>query len=221
LPTTNAVIEEWRFSLGQLHDFYVTRRPPLRVFYPALFLFFVLVNDLCYWLAMTTAFPDLVTGYFSGYYFKIQFPVALLGALFDSLSFFVTLHIVRRALVSTTARSFIGHLSIDLVIAVLATFWVLFVFVFSSWLMRHFDGVADVRAMAERQAVYQDRVMDALQQPTRNLRNIYFGLVMGTSAMLPTVIHVTMALQAVVDAGDGMLNRLFGRRRPEGAGPSA
>jgi len=210
--TTNPIIDEWRFSLRRLLDVYERKRPRLLLFFPALFLFFVLVNDLSYWLAISIAFPELLRGDLAGYYFKIQFPVATLGAVFDSLSFFVTLHVVRRALQSPSTSRFIGHLAIDLLIAALATLWVLFVFAFSSWLIRHFDAVADLRGIAERRAVYQDRVMDAVRAPTQNTRNIFFGLVMGTSAMIPSVIHLTMALQAVIDAA-------FGRRSaPEGEG---
>ena len=195
------VIEEWRFSLRRLYEVYETRHPSLYVFYPTLFLFFVLVNDVSYWLAMITAFPDLLVGEFGVYYFKIQFPVATLGALFDSLSFFVTLHIIQKALTSPSTSRFIGHLSIDLVIALLATLWVLFVFSFSSWLIRHFDVAADIQELAARQSVYQDRVIAALQEPTRNLRNIYFGLVMGMSAMIPSCVHLTMAMRSVFTAG--------------------
>jgi len=201
LFNTDLIIEEWRRSLRGVLDYYDTHHPPLWAFLPALFLVFVLVNDLSYWVAMNIAFPWLVTGEYATYYFKIQFPVATLGALFDSVSFFVTLYIIRRALDSTSAWSFLGHLSIDLVIALLATLWVLFVFVFSSWLIRHVDVTADVRELAERRAVYQDRVMDAVRAPRQNTRNIFFGLVMGTSAMIPSVIHITMALQAVLDVG--------------------
>lgn len=200
---SHPVVEEWRFSLRRLHEWYERRRPSPYVFYPALFLFFVLLNDASYWLAMITAFPELLVGRLGAYYFKIQFPVATLGALFDSLSFFVTLYIIRKALTSSSTSRFIGHLSIDLVIALLATLWVLFVFSFSSWLMRHFDASADIQGLAARQSVYQDRVVDAVQNPTRNLRNIYFGLVMGTSAMIPSCVHLVMAARALVTAAFG------------------
>ena len=86
-------------------------------------------------------------------------------------------------------------------IALLATLWVLFVFSFSSWLIRHFDVAADIQELAARQSVYQDRVVAALQEPTRNLRNIYFGLVMGTSAMIPSCVHLTLAMRSVFAAG--------------------
>lgn len=194
----NPIIERWRASLGRLYDVYAARRPPLYLFYPALFIFFVVINDLSYWLAMITAFPDLLVGPVADYYFKIQFPVAVLGALFDSLSFFVTLHLIRKALTSASPARFVGHLSIDILIAVLATLWVLFVFSFSSWLIRHFDAAHEVEALAARQSVYAERIVSALQHPTANLRNIYFGLIMGISAMIPSCVHLTMGLKSIL-----------------------
>ena len=61
---------------------------------------------MCYWLAMITAFPDLAFGPSFKFYFKVQFPVGILGALFDSLSFFITLKIIRKALRSNKLAVF-------------------------------------------------------------------------------------------------------------------
>jgi len=94
----NDVVTIWRGSLRRLIDFYDARRGPLGPFYVKLFVFFVAVNVACYWLAMFTAFPELTTGSAGATNFKIQFPVGILGATFDSLSFFVTVWIVRHAL---------------------------------------------------------------------------------------------------------------------------
>ena len=69
----------------------------------------------------------------ASHYIKLQIPVGLLGALFDSLSFFVTIWIIRRALASTKSIEYMFHLSLDFIIAILATLWVLFVFFFR-WL---------------------------------------------------------------------------------------
>ena len=161
---------------------------------------------------MWTAFPDLLLGPSLFYYFKIQFPVAILGAIFDTLSFFITIYIIKKALKSMDASHFIGHLSIDLVIAVLATFWVLFVFSTSSWMIRQISPLISpmvgpimgqinevkVFSLSERQNIYQERATDALQEPGKHLLNIYFGLVMGVSAMIPTCIHLYMAFRSLV-----------------------
>jgi hypothetical protein len=131
-----------------------------------------------------------------GYYFLVQFPVGFLGALFDSLSLFVTVYMVRRALQATTSASYLAHLSVDLGIATLATLWVLFVFSLSGWLVS-FVG-ANPESLLARNGAYQDRLVQALQDPTgrEEIKNIYFGLLMGLSAMLPTLTHVYLSMRA-------------------------
>ena len=186
----DSIISIWKDYLKQLLVFYEAKRGSIFVFYPLLFLFFVLINIGCYWWAMFTAFPELTHGSAGVYYFKIQFPVGFLGALFDSLSFLVTILIIRHALRTERAIQYIAHLSLDLVIAVLATFWVLFVFSFSGWLINIMNAVP--QDLAKRNAEYQGFLLDALAKPTDNLRNIYFGLVMGVSAMIPTCVHIYM-----------------------------
>ena len=186
----DSTITIWKDSLNRLIVFYEAKRGNIFVFYPLLFLFFVLINIGCYWWAMFTAFPELTHGSAGIHYFKIQFPVGFLGALFDSLSFFVTILIIRHAIQARKGIEYVAHLSLDLVIAVLATFWVLFVFSFSGWLINVMNAVP--QNLAERNAEYQGLLLDAVARPTDNLRNIYFGLVMGVSAMIPTCVHIYM-----------------------------
>jgi len=185
----------WKGDLGRLLGLYLQYRKANRLFFAGLFCFFVIINLACYWWAMVTAFPDLCHGSAGAHYFKVQFPVGILGALFDSLSFFVTIYIVRRALQTRSVRTYIGHLSLDFVIAVIATFWVLFVFSFSGWLIYLFED-RQVSLMA-RNAGYLAKPMEALERPTENIRNIYFGLIMGMSAMLPTCLHISLFFKAV------------------------
>lgn len=190
----DSIIATWKTSLGRLLHFYDTRRGPLYTFFPILFIVFVVINIACYWWAMATAFPELTRGAAGVYYFKIQFPVGILGALFDSLSFFVTIYIIRRALYSRKNWDYVAHLSIDLVIAILATFWVVYVFSLSGWLINLLENTPqDLVARTDR---YEQMLTDAVASPTANLRNIYFGLIMGVSAMIPTCTHVLMFLQA-------------------------
>lgn len=187
----NYVFEIWKASLSRLLSYYETTRGRLARFFPMLFLFFVVLNIACYWWAMFTAFPHLMARADSRhYYFLIQFPVGILGAMFDSFSFFVTIYIIRRALWSRNSFEYVAHLSLDFVIAILATFWVLFVFSFSGWLISYLQAAPEV--LAERNAGYQRMLVRAAVNPTENLRNIYFGLIMGISAMLPTCTHVFM-----------------------------
>ena len=188
----NTTIITWKNSLRTLLDFYEAKRGSIYTFYPMLFLFFVLINIACYWWAMFTAFPDLTRGIAGQHYFKVQFPVGLLGALFDSLSFFVTLYIIRRALTAEKDLEYVSHLSLDLVIALLATFWVLYVFSFAGWLVHLFESVR--QDLSGRNEDYRRMLKDALANPFANKRNTYFGLIMGVSAMLPTCGHISMFL---------------------------
>ena len=184
----------WRHSLRGLLDFYERNRGSVKNFFPKLFVFFIVINVLCYWLAMMTAYPDLVRGEGAAYYFKIQFPVGILGALFDSLSFFVTIIIIRRALMSRSNTEYVAHLSLDFVIAVIATFWVLFVFSFSGWIINLFE--ISRRTLSARNELYEQMLVDAVSHPTENLRNIYFGILMGISAMIPTATHFALFIRA-------------------------
>jgi len=136
------------------------------------------------------------------YYTKVQIPVALLGALFDSLSLYITLLVIRRALLSISNLSYISHLSIDLLIAIAATFWVLFVFSISGWIVKStFNKTEDKTAVSsqsleQRNQLYADRATSAFKNPTgrEEMKNIYFGLIMGLSAIIPTCAHIACAL---------------------------
>ena len=188
--------DKWKNSLAGVLNYYDNNKPPFWTFFPRLFLFFVVINLFCYWWATATAFPESIFKAFV-YYFKIQFPVGILGAVFDSLSFFVTIVIIRKALKSISALKFVGHLSIDVLIAVLATFWVLFVFSFSSWLVRLTEVDPNMAAeLVTRQDIYKERMENAVENPMQNKRNIYFGLIMGFSAILPTCLHFYMAIKS-------------------------
>ena len=196
--STKPIIAIWKRSLERLLDFYDQKRGRLETFFPKLFLFFIGLNITCYWLAMLTAYPTEAFGNERAHYFLLQFPVGFLGALFDSLSFFITVHIARRALKTTSPGSYIAHLSVDLIIAIVATWWVLFVFSFSGWLVSLVQH--NPESLTQRAFVYEERLVDAVQNPTstKNLKNIYFGTVMGISAMLPTLTHLYLSGQSIV-----------------------
>jgi hypothetical protein len=188
--------DKWKNSLEGVLNYYDSNKPPFWSFFPRLFLFFVVINLFCYWWATATAFPGSILNSFF-YYFKVQFPVGILGAVFDSLSFFVTVFIIRRALKAMSTLRFVSHLSIDILIAILATFWVLFVFSFSSWLIRLTEVDPGLSAeLVDRQNVYRQRMENAVEYPLQNKRNIYFGIVMGISAILPTLFHFYMAIRS-------------------------
>lgn len=195
---TRPIMTIWKRSLGQLLDFYEARRGSLLSFFPKLFIFFTFLNMSCYWLAILTAYPHEALGPERAHYFLLQFPVGILGALFDSLSFFITVWIAKRALKTTSVRSYLAHLSIDLAIAIIATWWVLFVFSISGWLISFMQQSPE--SLVTRTEVYEARVMSAIQDPTRkdSLKNIYFGTVMGVSALLPTLTHLYLSGQSIL-----------------------
>jgi mono/diheme cytochrome c family protein len=151
---------------------------------------------------MLTAFPYLTHGIAGTHYFKVQFPVGFLGALFDSLSFFVTIVIIRHAIRSQNSFVYVAHLSIDLVIAILATFWVLFVFSFSGWLVNivetNLPHMAEMGVLTSRNERYQRMLVEAIAKPTDNFHNIYFGLIMGISAIIPTGVHLCMFFYSLI-----------------------
>lgn len=190
----NEVIATWRDSLHQFLVFYERERGSLLVFFPLLFLFFVLLNVTCYWWAIYTAFPFYMQTHEASHYFKLQIPVGILGALFDSLSFFITLWIIRRALASVKTSDYILHLSFDLIVGIVATLWVLFVFSFGGWLISLWENAPE--KLVERGNKYTNRAVQALQDPTgsENVKNIYFGLIMGLSASLPSCLHLGLFL---------------------------
>ena len=211
------VFRLWRQALQRLLQAYEDRGGS--ALYPRLYLFFAALNVICYWLAMFTAFPDYLQGREGLHYFKIQFPVGFLGALFDSLSFFVTVFIIRRALRSRSSLVYVSHLSVDLIIAVLATFWVLFVFIISGWLIHLLTPgppLFGTEALDVRQNRYTDMLIHAMLNPFEHARNIYFGLIMGISASLPTALHVFLFVYAVVKSlrGDPIPARNTARALP-------
>ena len=186
------VISIWRDSLHKVLDIYERKRGSIAVFFPLLFLFFVILNITCYWWAIYTAFPYYMQTHEASHYIKLQIPVGILGALFDSLSFFVTIWIIKRALASSKTSEYIFHLSLDFFIAILATLWVLFVFSFGGWIISIWESVPE--QLAERGNKYTSRAVEAIKDPTgrENAKNIYFGLIMGISAALPTCLHFAL-----------------------------
>lgn len=120
-------------------------------------------------------------------------PVGVMGALFDYFSLFITLMMVRRALKTSNNARYMAYLSIDLLIDVLATLWVLFAFIASGWIVGLILNRPET--FDSRSILFEGRVWGALFNPfgAGNLRNIYFGMIMGASALLPTLLHSCLA----------------------------
>lgn len=201
--------EIWRKDLGFILKRFETWRENTKAYFLKIFIFFILINDIAYWFAIATAYPEIfLSETETWYYSKVQIPVAILGALFDSFSLYITLLVVRRALLSRSNFSYISHLSIDMLIAIAATFWVLFVFSISGWIVdfmtpekkiktkTNTEITTNLETLEARNKVYTDRAIAAINNPTgkEEMKNIYFGIVMGFSAIIPTCIHILCAL---------------------------
>ena len=146
----------WRKDLGLLLRKFQNWRANTKFYFLKVFIFFVFINDIAYWFAIATAYPEIfISEKEVWHYAKVQVPVALLGALFDSLSLYITILAVRWALLSSSNLSYISHLSIDILIAIMATFWVLFVFSFSGWIVSLLPTESEIITVAEKKGSSQ------------------------------------------------------------------
>jgi hypothetical protein len=196
----SALFARWRRSLADLLIWFDGLRGRTASFHKKLFAVFVGINMGCFWWALLTAYPEKMLTYEAREIVLMSVPVAIMGGMFDYLSLFVTLWIARRALRASSNAVFVACLSIDLAIAVAATFWVLFVFTVSGWLVNL--ALALPETLGQREQLYKGRFRSALDNPfhPESLRNLYFGIVMGASAMLPTLIHLYHAARAAAGA---------------------
>jgi len=203
----------WRNLLLHFLDWFENLRRSTCHFYAKIFAVFAVLNLACYWWALLTTYPNLLFGHKALEYVLTGFPVSMLGAVFDCVSLLVTVFIVRRALASNNNLSYLCYLSVDLVIAIVASMWVLFVFMLSGWVVSLILQIPET--MASRTDLYQGRLQSVFSDPfsPNNLRNIYFGVIMGASALLPTLLHVFMACRSFVRSSAVMLGLV--RNNPE------
>lgn len=192
-----SIFDHWRTSLQSFLQWYEQRRDKAAHFYFKLFGAFVLLNGLCFWWALLTTYPSLLVGPKSQEYVLMGGPVAILGAVFDCVSLLVTLFMIRQALLTRSNWRYLCYLSVDLVIAALATAWVLFAFMLSGWLVNQILSIPET--FEARTVLYEGRFWTALRDPLNadNLRNIYFGVIMGASALLPTLFHLCLAVRSL------------------------
>lgn len=188
----------WRRSLRHFFVWFQGLRTRTRYFLVKAFLVFCAINFAFFWCALVTTYPGLLRGPKASEYAVMSFPIAVLGAAFDCLSLVATLFIVRKALQSAGNKAFLAYLSVDLALAVLAGLWVLFAFIVSGWLVSHVLSVPET--VAERSDLYQWRLESLMDQPLRpdNLRNLYFGVMMGASALLPTLFHLFLVCRSIL-----------------------
>lgn len=191
------MIKIWKRYLLYFLKLFIKASYNINFFKFKIVIFFITINIFFYWIAMIIAFPELVFGSSSLEYFLLQFPVGLLGGFFDSLSLIITIYMIKRAITSHSSFLYLAHLSVDLVIACVATMWVLFVFIFSGWLTSFL--IFNPENLLLRKDIYEERVLSAINNPTgkSEIRNIFFGIIMGLSAMLPTLLHIYLFFKSV------------------------
>jgi hypothetical protein len=188
----------WRASLQHSLVWFQSLRGRTAWFPLKTFLFFCAVNLAFFWWALLTAYPRLLFGPKAEEYVLIGFPVSFLGAIFDCVSLAATLYIVGRALRAESDHRFLAYLSVDLVIAVLAGLWVLFAFMVSGWLVSLVLSVHET--LTDRSHLYQGRIESLMTEPLSrdNLRNLYFGVIMGASALFPTLFHLFLVSRSLL-----------------------
>jgi hypothetical protein len=64
-------------------------------------------------------------------------------------------------------------------------------------------------SLAQRATYYQGHIEDVVNDPISKhaFKNVYFGLVMGASALIPTLAHAGMASHALFRTGKSRLFR--------------
>ena len=76
----------------------------------------------------------------------------------------------------------------------------LLVFVVSGWIVNQI--LANPETLGARTILYETRFWSALTNPFagENARNIYFGIIMGASALLPTLFHIYLAIRSALQS---------------------
>ncbi|MGJ8631217.1 MAG: hypothetical protein ACSHWT_09250 [Glaciecola sp.] len=187
------MIVHWKNNLDHLYCLFQHKKENTDHFLFKLFVIFFILNFICFWFALSTAFPQYLSGDKSTEYMLMSIPVGIMGATFDTISMFITLWLIKCAIRTSNTFNFLAYISIDFFIALLATFWILFAFVASGWIVNLI--IDNPETFNQRSALYEGRIEQIFEHPLyiSSLKNIYFGLLMGASAFIPTLIHIYMA----------------------------
>lgn len=187
------MISHWKNNLDRLYCLFNKKRNNTSYFVSKLYLVFFFLNFVCFWLALSTAFPQYLSGDKATEYMLMSFPVGIMGATFDTISMFITLWLIKCALRTFSTFNFLAYIIIDFIIAFFATFWILFAFIASGWIVNLI--IDNPETFNQRSALYEGRIEQIFEHPLyiSSLKNIYFGLLMGASAFIPTLIHIYMA----------------------------
>ena len=121
-------------------------------------------------------------------FFEINGLVGILGAIFDLLSLAVTIELLRRASVATTARSLLGHVGIDIILAGLSCMWS---YAILDYMLRsnyeNYYQLIYLFSEGKPHLYMGETLWKTLQQNPR----VWFVVVgLGVSAALPTTIYI-------------------------------
>lgn len=114
--------------------------------------------------------------------------IGLLGTIFDCLSLGLTLWLIYRASITTTARSLLTHLGVDLVVAAFAVAWAYVIL--SLMLQSYYDQIKPL--VEEYAGLWAFRYLQPSAESTLmvnpDLWYVVIGL--GLSTTIPTVIYI-------------------------------
>jgi hypothetical protein len=200
---TFGLFQHWRSTLERVDQFFDRRRGVRLRFAVLSFVVFFAINLICFWSALWVTYPEYLVSPKSLEYQLMCVPVAFLGASFDLASLFVTLALVKKALGAQKNSIYLALLSVDVLIAILAGLWVLFAFIVSGWMVSFVLETPET--MSSRTQLYEGRMWSIFESPLsdQNIRNVFFGAVMGGTALLPTLVHIGLAMGALINSIGG------------------
>lgn len=192
------MLDIWKQHLQQFLNWYESAQQHSKFFVVKVFFLFFLLNFACFWIALSTAYPQYLTGVKAMEYKLMSIPVGIMGSLFDTLSLYITIWMIKRALNAKNIAVYFSYLSVDFFIAIVASFWVLFAFIASGWVVNLI--LENPETFNQRTALYESRVDKMMTNPLApgNLKNMYFGFLMGASAFIPTLVHIWMAFISMI-----------------------
>ena len=187
----HAYVQRWVLRVrGLLHTF---KRPRLTI----IGVFFC-INLICFYLGMFIIRPlfDYVD-FISPNVLTVGLGLTAGGVVFDILSIAVTWWLVKRAVASLKFFKMIGHILLDLFVAVIAIFWVFFLVTIIT--------LAGEFTMADLSILYSSpqTLFILLGRIFFGEKNVYYMLrvlilIMGASAALPTLTYLVFLIPLVL-----------------------
>jgi hypothetical protein len=191
------MLDDWKIFLEKTLNWFSEKNEKTNYFHFKLAMFFIIVNFTFFWIGLYTTYPHLLESRKAIEYQLMSIPVSLMGATFDFLSLYITIWIAKFAVKSGKTSTYFKMIFIDLAIAILATFWILFAFISSGWIVNII--LENPETFNQRTELYERRLDKIFNNPLNsdNIKNLYFGILIGCSAFFPTLIHLSMAFTSI------------------------